>query len=69
MNDANKRFATDKPIKIKTSIVECVEQGRFCMQKFVPTRPGQTDTCLKCMQMLGVEIAPLPVDNKRNIWS
>lgn len=47
MNDANKRFATDKPIKIKTPIIECSEQGRYCMKKFIRTRYGQTDMCIK----------------------
>ena len=51
-------------------IVECVEKSRYCLKKFVPTRPGQTDTCIRCLEMLG-ELKPLPVNKSKrgNVWS
>lgn len=68
-NEQEKRFAVDKPIKLKSQVVECAEQGRYCMKKFIPTRPGQTDTCIKCMEMLGT-LEPLPVNKtKKNLWT
>ena len=56
--------------KPSNNVVECVEKGRFCMGKFIPTRNGQTDTCLKCMEMLGEE-PPLIIKKRssKNIWS
>jgi len=38
----------------RSNVVVCVEQGRYCMNRFIPTRKNQTDTCIKCMEMLGV---------------
>lgn len=52
-NKQAKRFATLKVGKTRSKVVECVEQGRYCMKKFIPIRRGQTDTCIKCMDMLG----------------
>jgi hypothetical protein len=40
-------------------MIECVEQGKYCMKRFLVTRQGQTDTCLKCMEMLDGEAPPL----------
>jgi hypothetical protein len=36
---------------MKSNIVECIEKGRYCQGKFIITRVGQTDTCMKCMEM------------------
>ena len=70
MNEQEKRFATMKVGKVKSIIVECVEQGRFCMKRFIPTRVGQTDTCIRCIDMLDGEIPPLPISKvKRNLWN
>ena len=66
MNDVNKRFATDKPIKIKNEIIECSEQGRYCLKKFIPTRVGQTDTCIKCLMMLDDEIPAIKKSGQRS---
>jgi len=65
---ANEIGIVAKEHKLHNNVVTCVEQGRYCMNKFIPTRLGQTDTCIKCMQMLGEE----PVLKRRkskNIWS
>ena len=67
MNDANKRFATDKPIKIKNTIIECSEHGRHCMGKFIKTRYGQTDVCIKCMEMLDGYVPPI-IKCKNTRW-
>lgn len=67
MNDVNKRFATDKPIKIKNEIIECSEQGRFCMKKFIRTRYGQTDACINCMKMLDNKLLPI-IKCKNTRW-
>lgn len=70
MSKQEKRFATEKSIKLKSHIVECIEKGRYCMGKFIPTRVGQTDTCIKCMKMLDGEVPPLIKSNvKRNLWN
>lgn len=53
---------------MKAQIIECTEQGRFCLKKFIPTRPNQGTTCVKCLDMLGVlDDYPLP-KQKTNIW-
>ena len=55
---------------MKQPIIQCVEQGRYCMGKFIPSRKGQTDTCIKCMMMLDGELPPLvECKTKGNIWS
>lgn len=56
MSKANKVGLVKRPHIIVSNIVECVEKGRYCHGKFIPTRIGQTNTCLKCMQMLEGEL-------------
>lgn len=59
------------PHKLSNKIVTCVERGRDCQGKFLVTRVGQTDTCIKCLQMLDGE-APAIIKTTRsskNIWS
>lgn len=56
---ASKVGIEKEPHVIKSNIVECVEQGRYCQGKFIATREGQTDTCIKCMEMLDGEIPKL----------
>jgi hypothetical protein len=53
---ASKVGIEKEPHVIKSNIMECVEQGRYCQGKFIATREGQTDTCMKCMEMLDGEM-------------
>lgn len=50
----------------KNEIIECAEQGRYCMKKFIRTRYGQTDTCIKCMAMLDGTLLPIIKCNNPN---
>ena len=69
INERNKIAEGGAKRNMSTNVVECAEQGRYCMKKFIPTRPGQTDTCIRCLEMLG-ELQPLPASkNKGSIWS
>ena len=69
MNEQAKRFVTMKVGKTNSNVVECTEQSRYCLKRFIPTRPGQTDVCIKCLEMLG-ELEPLPANkHKGSIWS
>lgn len=53
-----------------TNAIDCVEQGRYCLKRFIPTRVGQTDTCVRCMQMLYGEVPEMKsVDKKHKLWS
>ena len=70
MTKANEIGMVTKQHKMRSSVVECTEKGRYCMGKFIPTRQGQTDMCIKCIMMLDGEIPPLPKNNvKRNLWN
>ena len=67
---ANEIGIVAKEHRLSSNVVTCVEQGRYCMNKFIPTRLGQTDTCIKCMQMLGEEPKLKTVKrSNKNIWS
>jgi len=55
------------PHIIKNEVIECAEQGRYCMKKFIRTRYGQTDTCIKCMEMLDDYIPPI-IKCKNTKW-
>jgi len=56
MSKANKVGLIKNPHIIVSNIVECVEKGRYCQGKFIATRVGQVDTCLKCTEMLEGEL-------------
>lgn len=69
VNERNRKAEGGRGYTKSSNIVECTEQSRYCMKKFIPTRPGQTDVCHKCLEMLG-ELKPLvPGDKKRNLWN
>lgn len=59
------------PHKLSNKIIDCAEKGRNCQGKFLITRVGQTDTCIKCMQMLEGEAPEIIriTRNTKNIWS
>ena len=68
MTKANEIGMVTKQYEMRSSVVECTEKGRYCMGKFTPTRPGQTDICIKCLEMLD-DLQPLPKSVNKNIYS
>lgn len=60
-----------RPHKIKNEIIECTEQSRFCMKKFIRTRVNKGTVCLNCLKTLELlDDHPLPVSKvKRNLWN
>lgn len=57
--------------KIKHEIIECTEQTKFCMKKFIRTRINQNTVCINCLKTLDIlDDHPLPVSKtRRNLWS
>lgn len=52
-------------------IINCTERGRNCLGKFIRTRAGQENVCIKCLIMLNDEVPPMVKrpTGKRNYWS
>jgi len=68
---ANEIGIVAKEHKRKTEVIECTEQSRFCLKKFIPTRVNQGTVCIKCLKTLEL-LDDHPIIKgkvKRNLWN